>query len=194
MCIRDRNYREETWAEDIFAPYQVLLEENHSLIYVPEDDNRFCREAALEDINILKRKDALAAYQSDMDEIEDTTTASSQHGKLSCTTEPGEEKHQRYRKGRCFCCNDCPMDWSYVELYSEHYRCAGRNNLPITRHEINLGTVASGEEISYTPDGALSDMTGFMQGPTLVRLPPGLVFSDDGRLSGTVRYLSLIHI
>ena len=27
-----------------------------------------------------------------------------------------------------------------------------------------------------------------MQGPTLVRLPPGLVFSDDGRLSGTVRY------
>ena len=182
------NYREETWAEDIFAPYQVLLEENHSLIYVPEDDNRFCREAALEDINILKRKDALAAYQSDMDEIEDTTTASSQHGKLSCTTEPGEEKHQRYRKGRCFCCNDCPTDWSYVELYSEHYRCAGRNNLPITRHEINLGTVACGEEISFTPDGALSDMTGFMQGPTLVRLPPGLVFLDDGRLSGTVRY------
>ena len=31
------NYREETWAEDIFAPYQVLLEENHSLIYVPAE-------------------------------------------------------------------------------------------------------------------------------------------------------------
>ena len=93
------NYREETWAEDIFAPYQVLLEENHSLIYVPEDDNRFCREAALEDINILKRKDALAAYQSDVDEIEDTATASPQHGKLSCTVEPGEESISATERG-----------------------------------------------------------------------------------------------
>ena len=54
------NYRETTWAEDIFAPYQVLLDDNHSLIYVPLDNEKYCREATYEDIRILKRNDALA--------------------------------------------------------------------------------------------------------------------------------------
>ncbi len=179
------NYREDTWAEGVYAPYQVLLEENHSLIYAPEDDDRFCREATREDTNILKRKDALAALQSDVD---NKVSTSSQSETLSCSFAPDEHKHQRYRKGRCFCCNDCPRDWSYVELYSEHYRCATRNNLNVTRHEINLGTFALGDELIHMPDGVLQNMTGFMQAPMLVRLPPGITFFDDGKLAGTVQY------
>ena len=47
------NYREETWSEGVIAPYQVLLEESYSLIYVPEDDDRYCREVTKEDIRII---------------------------------------------------------------------------------------------------------------------------------------------
>ena len=37
--------RENHWEIDEYAPYQVALEDDHSLIYVPLDDNRYCREA-----------------------------------------------------------------------------------------------------------------------------------------------------
>ena len=53
--IVDLNYREENWAEEMFAPYQVLLEDNYSLIYVPEDDDRYCREVTNEDIRIRSK-------------------------------------------------------------------------------------------------------------------------------------------
>ena len=54
------HYHEEHWEEGVTAPYQVALEEDHALIYVPEDDNRYCREATVEDLRIIHRMDALA--------------------------------------------------------------------------------------------------------------------------------------
>ena len=69
------NYRETTWEEDLFAPYQVLLEDNFALIYVPQDDDRFCREVTNEDIGILKRKDALAELKSETTQAADLSNA-----------------------------------------------------------------------------------------------------------------------
>ena len=185
--IVDLNYREENWAEEMFAPYQVLLEDNYSLIYVPEDDDRFCREVTNEDIRILNRNDALAEFNS-QEEKSDENSAIDKKRNLCCDEKPGELQYQSYRKGRCLCCNDCPRDWSYAELYSEHYRCASRNEIKITRHEINLGKVNIGDELNQSPDDFLANKTGFMQSPTLVKLPPGITFSDHGCLSGKVHY------
>ena len=182
------NYRETTWAEDIFAPYQVLLDDNHSLIYVPLDNEKYCREATYEDIRILKRNDALAEIQSEIIEVNETKINPDKKSKLSCNNDSSEGVHQRYRKGRCYCCNDCPRDWSNVELYSEHYRCAVRNNLKITRHEVDLGKFTIGDEVTYSPNQIKSQKAGFMQAPTLVRLPPGIRFSDDGKLSGVIHF------
>ena len=61
------NYREKNWPEGQVAPYQVALEADYSLIYVPEDSDNFCREATSEDQSVFKRKDALAEYQNDME-------------------------------------------------------------------------------------------------------------------------------
>ena len=180
------NYRETTWQEDLFAPYQVLLEDNFSLIYVPQDDDRFCRKVTNEDIGILKRKDALAELKSENPQVNQSTPT--RKGNLSCDDKESESKYQQYRKGRCYCCNDCPNNWLHAELYSEYYRCASRNNLKITRHEINLGKFRVGDKLTQNPDDFLSNKTGFLQAPTLVRLPPGITFSDEGYLSGNVRY------
>ena len=180
------NYRETTWEEDLFAPYQVLLEDNFALIYVPQDDDRFCREVTNEDIGILKRKDALAELKSETTQADQTSPT--KKGNLSCDGKESESRYQQYRKGRCFCCNDCPKNWLHAELYSEYYRCASRNNLTITRHEINLGKFRVGDKLTQNPDDFLSNKTGFLQAPTLVRLPPGITFSDEGYLSGNVRY------
>ena len=46
------------------APYQVILDEDHTLIYVPDDDDRCCREASEGEIRITKRMDALAPLPS----------------------------------------------------------------------------------------------------------------------------------
>lgn len=54
------DYREEHWPAERTAPYQVLLEADRTLIYVPEDDARHCREATREDLRIARRMDALA--------------------------------------------------------------------------------------------------------------------------------------
>ena len=54
------NYREEHWPADEVAPYQVLLKADRQLIYVPEDDDRYCREASTTDLRIAQRSDALA--------------------------------------------------------------------------------------------------------------------------------------
>ena len=181
------DYRETTWAEDIFAPYQVLLDDNYSLIYVPEDNDRYCREATLEDVRILKRKDALADIESEIIDVGQSIPDSKENN-LSCDNDPKEGIYERYRKGRCHCCNDCPKNWSYVELYSEHYRCTLRNDLKITRHEFNLGTFDIGDEIKFSLFEESAVKSGFMQNPTLVRLPPGIHFSDDASLSGKVRF------
>ena len=179
------NYREDPWPEGMFAPYQVVLEDDRSLIYVPEDDDRYCREPTAQDLHILGRTDALAAPTFDASAFALPTGGGPDN--LRC--EGGlAAPFQSYRKGRCFCCDDCPRSWGYAELYSEHYRCATRNGLTITRHDVDLGTVQVGEEVAFLPDDALQVSAGFMQAPMLVRLPPGLTFSDEGGLGGEVRF------
>jgi hypothetical protein len=185
--IVDLNYREENWAKEMFAPYQVLLEDNYSLIYVPKDDDRFCRAVTNEDIKILNRNDALAELKSEKGKSDENSIIGKKRN-LNCNEKPEKLQYQSYRKGRCLCCNDCPRDWLYAELYSEHYRCASRNNIKITRHEINLGKVKVGDVLNQIPDEFLANKAGFMQSPTLVKLPPGVTFSDYGCLTGEVRY------
>ena len=72
--------------------------------------------------------------------------------------------------------------WTYAELYSEHYRCATRNNLTISRHREDLGNRKLGDSIDLQPSGLIAGVGGFLQAPTLVRLPPGITLSDDGGL------------
>ena len=182
------NYREENWPEERVAPYQVALDEDYSLIYVPKDNDRFCRKATDEDVKILARGDALAELHVGIKDTSDSNNNSTANPNLCCDKTSASPSHQSYRKGRCSCCNDCPKDWSYAELYSEHYRCAERNNVKVTQHKIKLGTVNVGDSISQKTDDFLLGKSGFMQAPTLARLPPGIIFSDDGHLSGEVRY------
>jgi len=102
---------------------------------------------------------------------------------LSCK---GECEISGYRSGNCHQCNSCPSCWSAVELYSEHYRCAELNGLKTQKRAVDLGTVSVGDTVRLgaqeQPGG------GFMQSPTLPRLPPGLRFFDDGALSGAITY------
>lgn len=189
------HYREDDWPPGTEAPYQVALEDDHTLIYVPEDDARYCREAKREDLRIARRMDALAALAPGSAgteprlEPEPMGAGAATGGQLGClggTPQPG---NPRYRSGRCHCCDSCPRTWSCAELYSEHYRCAARNGLRVTQRAVDLGTVRVGDFLGHPPltDGRPSK-GGFMQCPTLVRLPPGVRFSDDGALAGEVRF------
>ena len=188
------NYREEHWPVGQVAPYQVLIEEDHTLIYVPYDDVRVCREATPEDLRIIHRADALAALPStlfdsrDLGEGSETPHTSAPDTQLHCAHEHDQPGSGAYRNGRCHCCHCCPRAWSYVELYSERYRCAERNNLEVTRRSIDLGVVRVGDRIDYHPDEHIPASTGFMQSPTLARLAPGLRFSDDGALAGEIAF------
>lgn len=170
------------------APYQVALEADHTLIYVPEDKASFCREPTREDLNIARRMDALATLPPGADETDASPTrAPTATGTLSCaggTSQPGSAG---YRSGRCHCCDSCPRSWSSAELYSEHYRCAARNGLAVTRRAVDLGTLRVGDAVDH-PASEGPPSSGFMQCPTLVRLPPGVRFSDDGALAGEVRF------
>ena len=182
------NYREDSWPEGQLAPYQVALDFDYSLIYVPKDDDRFCRKATDEDVKISSRSDALAEYNPRKVDNEIISDGSEPDSNLCCPDDSSPLQYRSYRKGRSHCCNDCPKNWLYAELYSEHYRCADRNNLKISHHKINLGTFKLGESLNYEPDGFLQNKIGFMQAPTLVRLPPGVIFSDDGGLAGEIAY------
>ena len=182
------DYREDGWTEGLVAPYQVALEEDYTLIYVPEDKDNYCREPTPEDIRILRRRDALDDLQPDSDSKNLTIPGKYRDSNLSCSNEDLTSPRQSYRKGRCLCCNDCPKDWSYTELYSESYRCAERNNLKITRHKIDIGGLNVGDEVNTRITDIFGEVIGFMQAPTLVRLPPGVIFSDNGSLSGKIEF------
>ena len=74
-----------------------------------------------------------------------------------------------------------------MELYSEHYRCAERNDLIVSRHSIDLGIVRVGESLRHrVADGVLTKV-GYAQCPTLLDFP-GITFSDDGELSGVIAF------
>jgi hypothetical protein len=183
------HYREDHWPEGTIAPYQVALEEDHALIYVPEDDAAYCREVTREDLRIASRPDALAALPPHLRGIESvppsmgTRTAAGLH----CPPDGPRPCSQTYRSGGCHCCDSCPRSWSSVELYSEHYRCAERNGLAVAHHVVDLGTVRVGHSLRHPAADALPRQ-GFLQCPTLVRLPPGIRFEDDGALAGEVRF------
>ncbi len=186
------HYREDHWPAEREAPYQVALEADHALIYVPEDDARYCREATREDLRIARRIDALAALAPSPEETEPESepigTGAAIGSQLVCaggTAQPGSPD---YRGGRCHCCHSCPRNWSCTELYSEHYRCAARNGLRVTRRAVDLGTVRVGDSVHHPAGEGPPSKGGFMQCPTLVRLPPGVRFSDDGALVGKVRF------
>lgn len=180
-------YREDHWPAHKVAPYQVALEADRSLIYVPEDKDVYCREPRAEDLRIARRMDALAAFPFE-EGPEGQGKNVSDGENLSCADGPLKPGHASYRSGRCHCCDSCPRNWSAVELYSEHYRCAARNGLKVTRHSVNLGRVRVGESVKLTPEDTWPSKVGFMQCPTLVRLPPGLLFSDDGALNGEIHF------
>ena len=182
------HYREAHWPPGMVAPYQVMLEADHTLIYVPEDDAGYCREATLEDLRISRRMDALAALPNDAQSHNDAVVAGAHvGGELRCSDRPAQPG-DAYRHGQCQCCHRCPRDWSYVELYSEHYRCAARNRLAVTRVSVDLGTLRVGQSIQHQVVEGSAPKDGYAQAPTLVRLPPGLEFSDDGILSGKVAF------
>ena len=187
-------YREGHWPAGKVAPYQVLLDDDHALIYVPEDDPRYCREATPEDLKGARRMDALAAlapgWQDSGSQPEAGTTGSgvAADAQLDCSGKPAPAGSPGYRSGQCSCCDSCPRSWSSAELYSEHYRCAERNGLPVTRHTVSLGRLRVGESVHLPAGQGSACKSGFMQCPTLVRLPPGVRFSDDGGLAGEVRF------
>ncbi|MEC7518605.1 MAG: hypothetical protein VYE22_02005 [Myxococcota bacterium] len=175
------HYREGDWPAGTVAPYQVALEEDHALIYVPEDDARYCREPTPEDLRIARRADALAAPPVDLE-----VTQGESDSQLGCEAVAAEPGSPGYRSGRCHCCQRCPRSWSCAELYSEHYRCAARNGLRVTRRAVDLGVVRVGDSLAHP--ASAGSRGGFMQAPTLVRLPPGVRFFDDGSLAGEVRF------
>ena len=180
------HYREPQWPEEQTAPYQVILDDDNSLIYVPRDDDRLCREATAEDLKIIGRIDALAELPPGFESNADKTLGTD--ATLCCTGDGAEFGSASYRKGQCHGCTFCPKSWSYAELYSEHYRCVDRNGLKVSRQDVDLGTVLVGDSINLTASAALGSTEGFLQCPTLVRLPPGVHFSDDGRLAGQVNF------
>ena len=173
------HYREEHWPEGRTAPYQVALEADHALIYVPVDDAQYCREPSPEDLRIARRMDALAALP---EASERRGPPGTERGCASQVSPPGAPG---YRHGRCHCCDRCPRSWSAVELYSEHYRCAALNGRRVTRRAVDLGTVRVGDAMAHA---AGAEGEGMLQCPTLVRLPPGVRFSDGGSLAGEVRH------
>ena len=190
------DYREDHWPIGKDAPYEVLLNDNHTLIYVPEDNSRYCREATNEDLKIAHRMDALDVLPSEVNMIksfneEPNNFDSSNKSSIGC--EQGEAKpgSPGYRTGRCYCCHYFPKNWSYAELYSEHYRCVARNGIRITRQTVNLGRISVGEQIKHQPGQDLLSKDGFMQAPTLVRLPPGVSFFDNGTLAVSYTHLTL---
>ena len=182
------DYREDAWPEDRVAPYQVMLDGSYALIYVPKDNDRFCRKATEEDVRIQGRTDALASLETGRDGSGHEAAPTGANPLLVANPAEDDAQHQSYRMGRCFCCNDSPSSWLYAELYSEHYRCAARNGLTVRQQVLDLGTVSVGDMLDSSTQKPLLSRKGFLQAPMLARLPPGLSFSDEGHLSGEVAY------
>ena len=180
------DYREHNWAIGQTAPYQVILEEDSTLIYVPEDDDRCCRLATVEDMRISRQLDALAPHYEES-QLTEPHLIDLPENAMNCGSDSPRSIHD-YRKGLCHCCSPCPHRWSSAELYSQHYRAAERNGLKVTHHAIDLGRFKVGESLKLNSTKSYPVQAGFMQCPTLVRLPPGLRFSDDGSLKGKISF------
>ena len=161
------HYRETHWPKEQTAPYQVILDADHSLIYVPQDDDRLCREATAEDLKIIGRIDALAELPGAREESEDKTQDQSR-----------PELRRAYRPGNQATAADnarpgvCRKAGPALSCAVKHYRCVSEMGLG-HRHGIDLGTLRVGDSINQTANATLPSKTGFLQCPTLVRLPPG---------------------
>lgn len=182
--IIELNYREENWPSEKYAPYQVMLEEDHTLIYVPEDNQRFCKKATYRDLRIVRNIDTLKSF----DNSHLIKKSASNENELNCSNEKSSKDIASFRKGKCQCCNECPENWTYAELYSEHYSCVARNGLKLTQFSVDLGKISVGEIVNFSSNEEIPTNEGFNQCPTLVRLPPGVNFFDDGSLTGVINF------
>ena len=204
------HYREDHWPKSqATAPYQVMLEDyDRRLIFVPIDDDRICRHPTKEELRVAGRLDALDGSNDETNASDTNNSATSdQHRNPNLTPTPSRNGGvSGYRDGTCECCDSCPRSWTAVELYSEHYRAAVRNKLPIVRHSVDLGRFEPGDAVTvnhqHQPDNNNNNgngnttnkqlntipFSGFLQCPTLPRLPPGITFGDDGSLEGTIRF------
>ena len=190
------HYRESEWPAGRVVPYQVAIEQGHGLIYVPEDNDSYCCKPTPEDLRISRCVDALAERTVEQQNIEIGKTyglrAENNRGMGGVGSGFADKAQQGYgvgyRDGHCHGCDCCPRNWSSVELYSEHYRCAERNGLKVTHHDVNLGKVRVGESVQLADTESLPSRNGFLQCPTQVRLPPGIRCTDDGRLAGEVQF------
>ena len=106
------DYQEDNWPKERVAPYQVILEETHTLIFVPEDDERYCREISEEEIRIYNRIDALASLPPDMNESTEVTenireieSTVNPYNELKCSQNSLTSQNPNYRTGRCHCCD-----------------------------------------------------------------------------------------
>ena len=108
------DYREDHWPIGKDAPYEVLLNDNHTLIYVPEDNSRYCREATNEDLKIAHRMDALDVLPSEVNMIkskfneESNSFDSSNKSLIGCEQGEAKQGSPGYRSGRCYCCHYFP--------------------------------------------------------------------------------------
>eukprot|EP00941_MAST-03F_sp_MAST-3F-sp1_P005438 g5438.t1 len=100
-----------------------------------------------------------------------------------------------YRNGYCNECNCAPKCWSCPELRSKSYDCAKKNGVHEQVIKKDAGTITVGTNVDFL---ALSDdeklpVRGWSQCASTPSLPVGLVFSDTGRLSGTLGYNSRVN-
>jgi hypothetical protein len=143
------HYREEHWPSGQVAPYQVALEGDHDLIFVPSEDTRYCREATRADMNIERRLDTLAPPPPGLAAEREVEGTAESKPAAQLSRDRGSDCVSVYRNGRCHGC--CPGCWSSVELYSEHYRAALRNRLKITWRTADLGTLRLGASVDIPP-------------------------------------------
>ncbi|MGF1469569.1 MAG: hypothetical protein ACFCGT_25895 [Sandaracinaceae bacterium] len=103
------HYREDHWPAGMVAPYQVALEADPTLIYVPEDDARYCREPTPEDLRVARRMDALAALPPGPGGTEprpEPASGAAAGAELGCAGDTPQPGRPTYRSGRCQGC-DC---------------------------------------------------------------------------------------
>ena len=90
------DYREPSWPEEKIAPYQVALEEDYTLIYVPKDNDSFCRKATDADVNMLVRNDALAKLNDSTTSVNQSGQSSIENSNLCCSNDSVALQFQSY--------------------------------------------------------------------------------------------------
>ena len=106
----------------------------------------------------------------------------------SCSTNTTCDLHN-YRLGSHHQCHSEIACWTCVELLSQHYNCAERNNITIYNVSRHLGTKNIGDYVSWqAPQKDNLPTSGWWNNcrtsPTLYNT--GLTFHDNGKLEGFI--------